>query len=236
MNDLLDIVARNLVAILILFMFTIILGKKLVSQLNFFDFIAGITIGSIAAALCVDDTISYKHGITSLLVWGLTAMLVAKAGLKSIPARRLLDGIPTVLVQNGKILEDNLRKEKYHINDLLEELRLKGVFDISDLESAILETSGQISVQLKAGAQPITASDLHLTSRYRGLSANLIIDGRILHEHLRLLGRDENWLLNELKTRNVPSLQDVMLASIDTDGNLYIDLKADSLETMNVMK
>jgi uncharacterized membrane protein YcaP (DUF421 family) len=234
--DNIDIIFRNLIAVGILFLVTLVIGKKLISQLNFFDFIVGITIGSIAAALSVDKTITYSHGIISLLIWGLIPLVVAKIALADIRARRSLDGVPTLLVQNGKILEDNLKKEKYHVNDLLEELRLKGVFNIADLNFAILETSGQISVQLKPEKQPVTVSDLNLSATHQGLCANLIIDGRILYQHLKLVNRDETWLREELKKQNIEDVGQVLLASMDGNGNLYIDVKDEQVEEFNVLK
>lgn len=234
--DNLDIFIRNLIAVSILFLVTLIIGKKLISQLNFFDFIVGITIGSIAAALSVDKSITYLHGILSLLIWGLLPLLVAKIALANISTRRWLDGVPTILIQNGKILEGNLKKEKYHVNDLLEELRLKGFFNIEDVELAILETSGQISVQPNPRMQPVTISDLKLPISYKGLSANLIIDGRILKEHLKLVNCDEVWLMTELKKQNISNLNQVVLASLDMEGNLYIDVKDDQIEVMDVLK
>lgn len=234
--DNLDIIFRNLIAVGILFLVTFVIGKKLISQLNFFDFIVGITIGSIAAALSVDKTITYPHGIISLLIWGLIPLLVARIALADIRARRRLDGVPTLLVQNGKILEDNLKKENYHVNDLLEELRLKGVFNITDLDLAVLETSGQISVQLKPEKQPVTVSDLNLSATRHGLWANLIIDGRILYQHLKMVNHDEAWLRGELIKQNIADVNQVLLASMDADGNLYIDVKDDQVEELNVLK
>lgn len=111
--------------------------------------------------------------------------------MKSQPARKIFDGTRTILVQNGKILEENLKKEKYHINDLLEEIRLKNVFNIADINYAVLETSGKISMQLLPGKQPVTVEDLKLTPQPQGLCASLIIDGQILKEHLRQVGHDE---------------------------------------------
>ena len=234
--DNIDILFRNLIAVGILFLVTVTIGKKLISQLNFFDFIVGITIGSIAAALSVDKTITYPHGIISLLIWGLIPLVVARIALANIRARRRLDGVPTLLVEKGKILEDNLKKEKYHVNDLLEELRLKGVFNIADLNFAILETSGQISVQLKPEKQPVTVSDLNLSPTQQGLCANLIIDGQILYQHLKLANRDEAWLREELKKRNIENVAQVLLASMNGNGNLYIDVKDDQVEEFNVLK
>jgi uncharacterized membrane protein YcaP (DUF421 family) len=234
--DNLDILFRNLIAVGILFLVTVIIGKKLISQLNFFDFIVGITIGSIAAALSVDKTITYPHGVISLLIWGLVPLIVARIALANIRARRRLDGVPTLLIQNGKILEENLKKEKYHVNDLLEELRLKGVFNVADLDFAILETSGQISVQLRPEKQPITVSDLNLSPTQQGVCANLIIDGQILYQHLKLVNRNEAWLREELKKRNIKDVAQVLLASMDGNGNLYIDMKDDQVEEFNVLK
>lgn len=132
--------------------------------------------------------------------------------------------------------ELRLKKEKYHVNDLLEELRLKGVFNIADLNFAILETSGQISVQLKPEKQPVTVSDLNLSATRQGLCANLIIDGKILYQHLKLVNRDEIWLREELKKQNIEDVGQVLLASMDGSGNLYIDVKDDQVKEFNVLK
>ncbi len=232
----LKLIGINITAISILFFFTFLIGKKLVSQLNFFDFIVGITIGSIAAAMIVDRTISYWDGVISLVIWGLVPIIAAKIALKSIPARKIIDGVPTIVIQNGKVLEENLRQQKYHINDLLEGLRQKGVFDIADVQSAVLETSGVISVQLKPAQKPITPSDLNKTAAPAGISANLIIDGKILQEHLHLVDRDEVWLKEELRKMKIESISKIMLASMDVNGNLYVDLKEDKLEARDVLK
>ncbi len=234
--DNLKMVGINITAIGILFFFTYLFGKKLVSQLNFFDFIVGITIGSIAASMVVDRTISYWDGIIGLVIWGLVPIIAAKIALNSIPARRIIDGVPTIIIQNGKVLEENLQQQKYHVNDLLEGLRQKGVFNIADVQSAVLETSGVISVQLKPDKQPLTPSDLNQAAAPAGISANLIIDGKILQEHLRLVNRDESWLKEELRKMNVEQISQILLASMDVNGNLYIDLKNDELETKDVLK
>jgi len=236
MGNQVQIVMRNLVAIVFLFSLTLIMGKKLVSQLNFMDSIAGITIGSIAASMAIDRTIPYASGIISLLIWSLVPLLSAWLGLKSQTARKIFDGTPTILVQNGKILEQNLKKEKYHVNDLLEELRLQNVFNIADVNYAVLETSGQISVQLLPGKQPVTLGDLNLTPPSPGLCANLIIDGQILHEHLHQVGHDETWLRDQLKSQGVESPDKVLLASLDTGGKLYVDLEEDKTRNIDILK
>lgn len=224
-----DIFIRNIIAIFILFIFTILIGKRLISQLNFFDFIVGITIGSIAASMSVDRSISISHGTFTLIIWGFVPIIVSRISLASNSARKVFDGTPSVVVQEGKILEDNLKKQKYNINELLEELRLGGVFNLSDVETAIIETNGRISVQLKAEKQPVTRSDLKIPAIRKGLCANVILDGKILPEQLRLLNRDRDWLTNEIKKRNIKSAEQILLASVDAQGSLYIDLKDDNL-------
>jgi uncharacterized membrane protein YcaP (DUF421 family) len=203
------------------------MGKKQISQLSFFDYVVGITIGSIAATLSVDDTITYSRGITALVIWAISPIAISYINLKSMRARRIFEGIPTILIQNGRIIKSNLKKEKIHLNDLLEELRIKGVFNIEDVEFAILETSGKMSVQLRSQEQPVTPSDLNIPTHYKGLTANLIIDGKIMHDNLNLVGLDENWLTNELHKKDIQSADQVFLASLNTTGSLYIQLKKD---------
>lgn len=227
----LDIIVRSIIAIAILFIFALLIGKRLLSQLNFFDFVVGITIGSIAGSLSIDRSLPLSHGIISLIIWGLVPIVVSKIALANIFARRLFDGVPAVVIENGKILEDSLKKQKYNINDLLEELRLGGVFNISDVESAILETNGRISIQLKTQKQPATPADLSIPISQQGLYANVIVDGKILKEQLRSVNRDKDWLMNEITKRNIASVDEIVLASVDSQGNLYIDLKEDKPET-----
>lgn len=229
MNDnlisILDIAIRSILSIIVLFLLTHLLGKKQLSQLSFFDYTVGISIGSIAAALAIDDEIPYVHGVLGILIYGVFVLLSSYASRKSIRARKFLCGVPTILIQNGKLIEQNLRKARFHINEVLEECRNKGAFSISDVEFAILETSGQVSIQLKPQKQPLTPEDMHLSPPVKGIAANLIIDGVVLTKHLGLVNKDEEWLNNELKKQKVSSPREVLLGSLDYDGTLHIDLK-----------
>lgn len=225
---LLDLFARNLIAIAILFSLTLLIGKRLISQLNFFDFIVGITIGSIAASLSIDRRIPFSHGILSLLIWSLVPVIMSKIALVNIPVRRLLDGKHVVVIENGKILEERLHQQNYNVNDLLEELRLGGVFNITDVQTAVLETNGRISVQLKAPRQPVTPADLGISVDQPGLRANVIINGKILPDQLQLINFDQSWLMGEMLKRNISSVEEIFLAAADAQGNLYIDTKHDN--------
>jgi uncharacterized membrane protein YcaP (DUF421 family) len=144
-------------------------------------------------------------------------------------------GVPTILIQNGKLVEANLRRARLHINDLLEECRLKGAFCISDVAFAVLETSGRVSVMLKAGREPVTRAEAGLAGPRQGLTADLIIDGNVLPAHLSVLGRDEAWLISVLKRQGVASPREVLLATLDPSGTLHIDLRNRDPRLMKVL-
>ncbi len=235
-NDIWQLAIKSIVAVLVLFLLTRLMGKKQISQLTFFDYIVGITIGSIAGQFAISNTIPYLNGIVSLTIWAMVPILISYVSLKSLGARKILDGASTILVQNGKIIEDNIRKTKLNMNDIFEELRVKGAFNVADVEFAILETNGKVSVQLKSQKQPVTPSDLSIPTQYKGLSANLILDGEIRYENLKLVELDETWLMNELKKAKVTSPSEVLLASLDTMGQLHIDKKNSDPVPLNVFE
>lgn len=234
--EIISIVIKSLIAAVVLFALARLMGKKQISQLTFFDYIVGISIGSIAAAMSVDKRISIRDGITSMIIWALFPIVFSFISIHSMNARRLLDGTPTILIQNGKIIEKNLRKSKFTVNDLLEELRMKDAFDILDVEFAILETSGKLSVLKKAAKQPLTPTDMNLQLPNQSICANVIIDGKLMIENVKKLNKDELWLKNELIKNNVHSEKDVLLASCDTNGVLHIDRKNADPDDFNIFQ
>jgi uncharacterized membrane protein YcaP (DUF421 family) len=233
--ELINIVVRSLVSVVALFLLTRLMGKKQIAQLNFFDYVAGISIGSIAASFAVDDSISYAHGLFNLGIYALMPIVVSYWSLKSLPVRAWTGGVPTILIQEGKLVEANLRHARFHINDLLEECRLKGAFSISDVVFAVLETSGRVSVMLRAEREPVTRAEVGLAGQRQGLTADLIIDGRILPTHLSVVGRDEAWLIGELRRQGVVSPREVLLATLDPSGTLRIDLRNRDPRLMKVL-
>lgn len=236
-SNIMSTVLKSSVAFISLFLITKLSGKKHIAKLTFFDYIVGIALGNIAGSFSLDKRINYNEGLTSTITWGLFSFAASYLSMKSIRSRRLLDSTPTVFVQNGKIIESNLKKESVNVNDFLEELRVKNVFNVADVEFAMLETDGQISVQMKSQKSPITPSDLNIPTKYQGLSANLIIDGKLMNENLKLVNLDEKWLKDELSKRNISSEKDVLLASLDTTGNLYLSIKDDlNKEVNNVLE
>lgn len=209
--EILKIVMKSLVAAFVLFILARLMGKKQISQLTFFDYVVGISIGSIAAAMSVDKRISIRDGITSMIVWAILPILFSYISIHSIFARKLFDGTPEILIKDGKIIEINMKKSKFTVNDLLEELRLKDIFDISEVDYAILETNGKLSVLKKNLSQD------------RGMCINVIIDGKFMKDNMKELNIDAIWLQNELKKANINSVYDVLLANCDKNHKLYID-------------
>ena len=224
-HDIAHTALQSLLSLTFLFILARLMGKKQVSQLTFFDYVVGISIGSIAADFAVDPSVSDAVGITALIVYAMLPIFFSYLGLRSYTVRKIVDGKPTVLIEHGKILQSNLRKVKLNVNDLLEECRGKNAFNIADVEYAILETNGKLSVQIKAEHQPLTPKDMNIPVPYKGLCLNVIIDGTVLEDKLPLLGKDRAWLEEELKKQGFTDLKGIILAYVDTAGQLCVQLK-----------
>lgn len=224
MPELTLILLRSTAAFLVLFLMARIMGKKQISQLTFFDYCVGITIGSIAATMSVDQNVKALNGIMSLLVWGLFPSLLAYLGMKSTTFSNVTDGKATTLIENGKILEKNMRKNLMNINQLMLLLREKDVFKLSDVEMAVLETNGQLSVLLKADKQPLNASMQGIQVQAEHGPHILIMDGKTMGKTLEKLGYTEEWLRNEVKKQGASNISDVFLAQVDSNHQLYVDL------------
>ena len=230
------IAGRTITAAVVLFVLARLMGKKQISQLTFFDYIVGISIGSVAGALSVEQHVSIQDGITSMIVWALFPIAFSFISMHSITARRLLDGTPKILIQSGKIIEKNLKSVNFTVNDLLEELRVKNVFNIADVEFAVLETDGELSVLKKAFKQPLTPADMNFPSAEQGIVANVIIDGKLMKENMAQWNIDERWLLLELKKNHISSAQDVLLACCDMKKVLHIDKKNADPDDLNIFQ
>jgi len=202
------------------------LGKKQISQLSFFEYVLGITVGSIAATMSTNLANRALPEFVGLITWIVLVLFIELLALKNRKMAKIIDGEPLILIENGKIMEDRLAVARYRFEDLVEQLREKDVFSISDVEFAVLETDGSLSVLKKSGVQPVTPEDLKISTDYKGLSVELISEGQILKQNLKQIDQDENWLLGELKQRSV-RLEQVVYATIDTSGRLYLDLYKD---------
>lgn len=195
--------------------------------MTFFEYVNGITIGSIAATLSVDTNIRPFALWVGLAVWTAGVFALEKLSLVSWRIGKYLDGEPTILVMNGRIMEKALGRLNLRLYDLLGQLRAQGAFDISEVEFAVMETGGQLSVLKKSQYQPVTPNDMGIPTRYKGLSTELIYDGVIVEANLKQVNLDRQWLMRELGNRGVRDPSQVFLALLDTSGNLYLDLYDD---------
>ena len=228
MNEYIEAVLRSVVTFIGLLGLTLLIGRKQLSQITFFDYIVGITIGSIAAVIAVDRTINIVDGAIAVVIWALMPITVGYIAMKSIRFRVLVDGEPKITIQNGVIINRNMLKEKYNMGDLLMQLRDKGVFDISEVDYAILEPNGKLSVMKKQQYNTITLKEMDIPSDSPGLMTELIIDGKIMEKHLESIGKDTLWLFHQLKSRNIANVDTVVFAGYQSNSGLYISLRNDS--------
>lgn len=222
MEDLLNICFRTILVLILLFFITKLLGKKQISQLNLFDYIIGITIGSIAADISLDLEKDLTAGIVSLFIYGIIACAIAKGTMKSISIRRFISGVPTIIMENGKIIESGLKKCKLDINDFLAEARTKGYFNLDEVDTAIMEINGSISFLPKEKDKPSSKSDVNAKLNNGGMVANVIIDSKYMKNNLKAIGKDEKWLKHELKVLGYKNYNDILLATCDNNGKVII--------------
>lgn len=231
MPEIFEVLIRTFGAFFFILVLTRLLNKEQVGQLTFYEYVTGITIGSMAATVAIDTEVRFWPDVLGLTLWVVLTWLMGYAALVSRPARKLLEGEPTVLVHNGKILEKNMGKLRYNLDDLLIQLRNKQAFNIADVEFAILEPNGELSVLLKSQKRPATPEDLQLPTQYEGVPTELIEDGELIYQNLQQVHLNQDWLVRELRKQGVYDLDQVVYASLDAAGKLYFDLKKDQLGT-----
>ena len=234
--EVLDVIIRSLLSLITLFLVTKMLGKKQVSQLSLFDYVIGISIGNFAAEMTINTESQYMNGIASVVMFGLVAYIVSVATMKSIILRRYFMGVPTILIQKGKILEKNMRKVKFDMNDLLEELRNAGYFNIAEVEYAIMEANGKVSVLPKVAYKPVTTKDMKLKIAQDSLIANVVIDGKIMKQNLKNMHKDEQWLNKQLKNKGYHDYQNLILVTLDENGKIEIYEKNFDLKAHDIME
>ncbi|MES5952465.1 DUF421 domain-containing protein [Bacillus fungorum] len=223
------VILRSVFILIILFAITKWLGKRQISQLSFFEYIAGMTIGDIAAQVSTGLDSKFFHGVFAILIFAVVPFLTGILSLKNKTARDFFEGKSTVLIKDGKILEDNLKKEKYTSDELLELLRGKDAFSVADVEFAVLEPSGELNVLLKKDRQPLTAKDIGLKVPNEKETQTVIMDGNVLDEPLSSSGHNRAWLHSELEKLGVV-IENVFLGQVDSYGQLTIDIYNDKLQ------
>ena len=219
--DFLYIVILSFVSIAVLFILTKLSGSRQISEMSFFDYVIGITIGSIAAEMATNIDLEWWKGITAMTIYALTGILLSFISQKSISARKFISGQPIILIEKGKILRKNLFKAKIEINDLLTSARNNGYFNLADIEYAIMETTGKISFMPVAQKRQLTPKDFNFAPMADGLYINVIIDGKIIKKDLKNARITENELKDQLKDRGVKA-ENILLATIDNKKQLTI--------------
>lgn len=227
-------IPMSLISLILLFLICKLIGKKQVSELSLFDYVIGISIGNFAAEMIMDIEGNFLNGVVAIIVFGLSSFFVSLIALKSIILRRILIGTPTIIVQNGKILKENLVKTKIDINELLEEVRTNGYFDLSEVEYVIMEANGKLSILPKSENKQVTLKDMNIKTDKASLCANVIIDGKIMNNNLSNMKKDEEWLYKELKIKGV-NLDEILLATLDNNEKLVI-YKDEKIKENNVLE
>lgn len=235
-SELLDVTIRAVSSLITLFLVTKMLGKKQVSQLSLFDYVVGISIGNFAAEMTINLESNELNGIWAVILFGVFAYLVSYLTMKSIFLRRFFMGTPTLIIQDGKILEKNLKKVKFDINDMLEEVRSAGYFDLSQVQCAVMEANGKLSILPKPEYRPLTPNDMNLKVNKENLCANIIIDGKIMHNNLKHMNKDEKWLDKELKVKGYGDISKILLATLDINEKVTIYERNYNIESRDVLE
>jgi uncharacterized membrane protein YcaP (DUF421 family) len=199
-----------------------VMGKREIGKLSVFDLVVSVMMAELSA-LALESRQYFGTGVFMITMLGLLQIVVSWAALKCETVRRVVEGSPVTLVVQGRIDDEQMRKTRYSIDDLMVQLREKGITDVADVEWAVLEPTGKLSVIPKAEARPLTPKDVHASVSETRIPVPVIADGKILPENLQHLGLNPDWLLGELRKQGIENPAAVFLATVDASGRLYID-------------
>lgn len=222
------VIMRSVILYAVVLVVMRIMGKRQIGQLQPFELVITIIISELAAVPMQDTGIPLLYGILPIVILMIAQILLSFLSLKSEKARGIICGKPNILIENGKIKERELSKLYFNINDLLEQLRVLGYPDVQDVEFAILETEGQLSVIPKATKRPVTPKDMNLQVQQEKLPITLIIDGEVIKENLRIAKMNRDNLTELLNKNNVSSYKSVLFAGLDSSGKFFYQEKLNS--------
>ena len=218
------IILKTTLAFLLLLLIARLLGKKQMSQMTFFNYMTGITIGSLAANIISNDDNSLFEEILGLIWWGALTILLTYATLKSEKLRSLVDGEPVILIREGSIQKNSLKTTRISIEDLSMMLREQYIFSITEVDYAVLEPNGKLSILKKQAKLSLTQEDMNIvTPSPRYLPCQLVIEGKISYDNLKDNHLDISWLNKQLEIQNINDVSQVLYAELQSDGSLYID-------------
>lgn len=208
--DIIKVILTSLLSVVTLFIIAKLMGHKQVAQLDFFDYISGITIGSIAAELATELEEPYKP-LTALVIYGSISLLLGILTHKLPRIRKYINGTPTILLCDGKLYRENLKKSKLDLSEFLLLCREQGYFDLAEIKTAIFEHNGKLSILPRSADRPLTPSDMNITVEESDIGTEVIMDGRVMGENLRRIGRDNNWLETQVKNQGYKNVQEIFL-------------------------
>ncbi|HYF82331.1 MAG TPA: DUF421 domain-containing protein [Clostridia bacterium] len=215
---------RTLILYILIVIVLRLLGKRQIGQLQPSELVVALIIADLAAVPMANVGIPLISGIIPIITLFIMEELLSYISMKSERARGIICGKPSILIERGVILEKELRRIRYNINDLLEQMRLKNFPNLEDIDYAILETSGQLSVIPKPEVKPATIKDLNIKPTAQNLPVTIIIDGRVISDNLYKVGLSNDWLSNELKTNKIKSAKDVFFAYLNPESKLVYQL------------
>ena len=218
------IIILSFVSLAVLFIITKIMGFRQISEMSFFDYVIGITIGSIAAEMATNIDLEWWKGILTMVVYGVVGVLISVLAQKSVKARKFISGKPIIIIERGKISKRGMRKARVELDDLLTSARVNGYFNLSDIDYAIMETTGKISFQPVAQKRQLNPKDFNFAPEREGLYINVIMDGHIIDDNLSVAGVTKRELDNMLKAKG-DKLENIFLGTIDINKQLTTYLK-----------
>jgi len=225
---LLIVFVRTLILYILIIVVLRLMGKRQVGQLQPSELVVALIIADLAAVPMSEVGIPLINGIIPIITLFIMEELLSYISMKSERARGLISGKPSILIERGTIIEDELRRIRYNINDLLEQLRLKNFSNVEDVSYAILETSGQLSVIPKEEKKPVTLKDMNLIAKTGHLPVTVIIDGRIISDNLYKIGLSNNWLADQLRKNSIKSSEDVFFAYLNPERKFIYQLRSNS--------
>ena len=208
--EIIKVILTALLSVASLFIITKIMGHKQVAQLDFFDYVSGITIGSIGAELATELEKPYKP-LIALAIYGLASLLLNLLAHKIPRTRKYINGTPTILMNDGNLYRKNLKKAKLDLSEFMLLCREQGYFDLDEIQTAIFEHNGKLSILPKAANRPATPDDLKITAKATHIGVEVIMDGRVMGENLSRMGRDVNWLTKQLKIQGCKDAKEIFL-------------------------
>ena len=219
--DFLKIIATSLLSAVALFLIAKIMGHKQMAQLNFFDYITGITIGSIGAELATELETPWKP-LLAMAIYGTISAVLSHVTSKSHKMRKYINGTPTIILNDGKLYRKNMKKAKLDLSEFMVMCHQQGFFNLNDIQTAVFEYNGHITILPKSEKRPVTPFDMNLNPEKETIFTEIIMDGKILHDNIKRKGLDLIWLEKELKSQGFKNAKEVFLAVCDDNNTLSI--------------